>query len=598
MRFRFITARKAKLSVERACALMDVSPSGYYAAFERPISDKSGQDMALLAHIRTAFAHSNETYGSPRMVHELREAGFDVGRRRVARLMREDGLQARIKRRFESTTDSAHSYHVAHTPTYQLLTSLIVGLSLNACATLPILNGSPLAPEPTPVEAASDLKVAPVWVGYAPEELPDTDWISSFDDTTLTTLVNEALLENRNIKAAYARLEAAKARLKISKADKKPTINSQTQVARNQRGNDIFPSSNNLSLNTNVSWEWDLWGRVRDRIATSQLDIEANKADLAGANLSVAGQVSLNWFDLIEARLLSELSDREVVTRERSLRLTQRRYEGGVAESSDVRLASSTLANAKATRSQRLQTQATISRGLETLLSRYPSQELKASTDLPTLPALSGAANPEYILSKRPDLLAAEARLLAQGLQIDEARRALRPSLTFSANPGLLGTSLANTFDPNAFAATVAANLARPIYQGGRLKADVAQQKAILQQQIEDYANTALTAFLEVENALGAEKRLLEQETALRQSFTDSREAEQRLELRYSEGLASILQLLDAQSRSLSSEGQLIAARKERLSNRVRLHVALGGGRFGDTNNLPSEVLTSRFQTP
>jgi putative transposase len=114
MKFRFIAAQKAKLTVERACELMDVSPSGYYAACERPVSRRARQDMTLLAHIRSAFTQSNETYGSPRMVHELREAGFDVGRRRVARLMREDGLQARIKRRFKCTTDSAHSHPIAH----------------------------------------------------------------------------------------------------------------------------------------------------------------------------------------------------------------------------------------------------------------------------------------------------------------------------------------------------------------------------------------------------------------------------------------------------------------------------------------------------
>ena len=483
-------------------------------------------------------------------------------------------------------------YKISVQPTISVMAILCFGIS--GCVSVPIIGGSPLAPKPTLVEPSADLQTAPDWSGFAPEDFPDTDWVASFNDETLNALVSEALLENRNIKAAYARLEAAGAQLKVSKAGRKPVINGSAQVSRNQRGNDIFPSSNNINLNTNISWEWDLWGRVRDGIAGSQLNIEANKADLAGANLSVAGQVSQNWFDLTEARLLSELSDREVITRERSLRLTQRRYEGGVSESSDVRLASSTLANAKATRAQRAQTFASISRGLEVLLSRYPAQELAAATDLPELPPLSGAANPQYVLSKRPDLLAAEARLLAQGLQVDEARRALRPSLTFSANPGLLGTSLANTFDPNAFAATIAASLTRPLYQGGRLKAGVAQQKAILKQQIEDYANTALTAFLEVENALDAEKRLLEQEVALRQALDDSRKAEERLELRYSEGLATILQLLDAQSRSLTAEGQLIAARKGRLSNRVRLHMALGGGRFGDLENFPTQALAPK----
>lgn len=471
------------------------------------------------------------------------------------------------------------------------------GCGLGGCASLPVIGGSPLAPKPIAIEAAPDLQSAKKWsgqeTGFAPEDLPDTNWVASFDDAVLSALVSEAMAENRNIKAAYARLAAANARLNQSKAERKPTLDSRLQVSRNQRGNDIFPSSNNINLNAIISWEWDLWGRIRDRIASSQLDIEANQADLAGANLSITGQVSQNWFDLIEARLLSELSDREVVTRERSLRLTQRRYEGGVAEPSDVRLASSTLANAKATRSQRLQNLAAIGRGLEVLLSRYPSQELAAASDLPELPALGGTASPQYVLTKRPDLLAAEARLYAQGLQIDEARRALKPNLTFSANPGLLGTSLANTFDPAAFAATVAGNLARPIYQGGRLKANIVQQEALLQQQIEDYANTALTAFLEVENALDAEKRLAEQEVALREAFEQSRKAETRLELRYSEGLATILQLLDAQSRSITAEGQLIGARKERLSNRVRLHVALGGEGF-NTDVPVSDVALNR----
>ena len=475
---------------------------------------------------------------------------------------------------------------------------VMLGLAamLGGCASLPVIGGSPLAPDPVLVEAAPNLQIANGWAAhqskltseqdpaYSPQDLPDTDWVASFDDAVLSALVSEALRENRNIKSAYARLAAAQARLDVSKAEKKPTLDSRLQVSRNQRGNDIFPSSNNINLNAIISWEWDLWGRIRDRIASSQLDIEASQADLAGANLSVAGQVAQNWFDLIEARLLRELSEREVVTRERSLRLTQRRYEGGLAEPSDVRLASSSLANAKATRAQRLQGLAAIGRGLEVMLSRYPSDELAAAADLPELPALSGAGNPQYVLTKRPDLLAAEARLYAQGLQIDEARRALKPNLTFSANPGLLGTSLANTFDPAAFAATVAGDLTRPIYQGGRIKANIAQQEALLQQQIEDYANTALMAFLEVENALDAEKRLAQQEAALREAFEQSRKAETRLELRYSEGLATILQLLDAQSRSLTAEGQLIGARTERLSNRVRLHVALGGGLDNNEN--------------
>lgn len=113
MRFRLIDAAKKEFPVQRLCKVLDVSPSGYFAWKDRPASPRQRADMVLLAHVRSAFAQSNETYGSPRMVHELLDNGLAVGRRRVARLMRENGLKARQKRRFKRTTDSLHAFPVA-----------------------------------------------------------------------------------------------------------------------------------------------------------------------------------------------------------------------------------------------------------------------------------------------------------------------------------------------------------------------------------------------------------------------------------------------------------------------------------------------------
>ena len=170
----------------------------------------------------------------------------------------------------------------------------------------------------------------------------------------------------------------------------------------------------------------------------------------------------------------------------------------------------------------------------------------------------------------------------AAGLQVDVAKKALLPRLSLSGGVNASGTGLNNLFDIDAMVASIGAGLTQPIFQGGRLKASVEQQKAVLQQQLESYAGTALAAYLEVENALDGEVRLQEREDALRISLEEAVQAEKRLSLRYSEGLASILQLLDAQSRRISAESQLISARKERLANRVRLHVALGGGEQGE----------------
>ena len=113
MRFRLIDTAKKEFPVQRLCKVLGVSPSGYFAWKERPACRRQRDDMVLLAHVRSAFALSNGTYGSPRMTHELCDNGLAVGRRRVARLMRENGLKARQKRRFKRTTDSLHAFPVA-----------------------------------------------------------------------------------------------------------------------------------------------------------------------------------------------------------------------------------------------------------------------------------------------------------------------------------------------------------------------------------------------------------------------------------------------------------------------------------------------------
>ena len=364
-----------------------------------------------------------------------------------------------------------------------------------------------------------------------------------------------------------------------------------------QFGFELFDNNNGVpdaaftnassSFGVNASWEPDLWGRISDQISSSELDAQAAQADFAGARLAVTSQVTQTWFNLIEARLLFELAERDVETQERALRLTQRRFESGVAGSSDVRLARSSVASSEALKISRQQQVAALSRNLEVLLRRYPADAIEAADDLPVLPSLTGAGLPADMLTRRPDLLAAERRLSGQGLSVDLARKALYPRISLDAGINTSGNSLTRIFDLDSMIASLAANLTQPIFNGGSLKANVKQQEAFLKREAEAYAGLVLDAYLEVENALDAEQRLAERETALRTSLEEALMAEQRLERRYAEGLASILQLLDAQSRRISAESQLISARTERLNNRVRLHVALGGGIYGDTSVAP-----------
>lgn len=443
---------------------------------------------------------------------------------------------------------------------------------LSGCATVD------LKPEPTQAVAEVPAPPTPDWQEAAPDDLPTTDWVGSFSDNQLTSLVTEALAANTNVRAAEARYKAALSGVNIAEADKLPTVNGSTGLSRSENLGNTLSDRTTFSAGVNASWEADVWGRIRDQIGASELEAAASSADFAGARLSIAGQVSQTWFDLIEARLLAELSVTDVETLQRALRLTERRFEGGVTGSSDVRLARSSVAQAEALQASRKQNVSALARRLEVLLRRYPAEEIQASADLPTLPRLTGAAGPAYVLRKRPDLLAAERRMQAAGLEVDIARKNLLPRLSFDGGLNANGTSLANFFDLDSLVANIAAGLTQPLFQGGRLKAAVEQRDALLRAQLESYAGTALNAYLEVENALDAEDRLYEREQALRVAVNEASEAEKRLETRYVEGLATILQLLDAQSRRISAEGQLITARAERLANRVRLHVALGGG--------------------
>ena len=444
--------------------------------------------------------------------------------------------------------------------------------------------------KPDHVEPSAEIPSAPQnaatgqidWVEPAPDRLPSTDWIADFNDPILSGLVQEAMQANANVRAAAARLAAAEAGAKSSRSGLYPRIGTSSRATRTEIAEDNIPSSSSFNLGGTVSWEVDMWGRIRDTANAGDIEAEASNADYAGTRLSIAGSTAQTWFNLTEARLLTDLAERNVETQERALRLTKRRFDGGVSGSSDFRLARSALANAQATLALRRQNESSTARLLETILRRYPADALQAQEDLPMLPALTGAGSPTEIFLRRPDLLAAERRMQASGLRVDISKKNLLPRLTLDGGTNSNGGSISRLFSLDNLVASIAGGLTAPIFEGGALRADIARNEALLEQQLEAYADTALTAYREVENALDAEDRLREREDALKVALEEAQKAEERLELRFSEGLASILQLLDAQARRISAEGQLISARKERLANRVRLHLALGGGVYGE----------------
>lgn len=211
------------------------------------------------------------------------------------------------------------------------------------------------------------------------------------------------------------------------------------------------------------------------------------------------------------------------------------------------------------------------------LLGRYPAAELAAAESLPELPALAGAGAPGDILARRPDLIAAEARMEANGLRARAARKAILPRLTLSSQIGAGGPDLSDIFDPERLAGNIAAGIFQPLFQGGRIRANATRQRAVAEASLLTYAQTALQAYEEAENAIDAETYLAASESALKLAYEEAAAAEDLTERRYASGTATIFDLLNAQTRRISAESSYIQAQRQRVSNRVALYLAIGG---------------------
>lgn len=469
--------------------------------------------------------------------------------------------------------------------------------------------------------------------------VPTGDWVAAFGDDALYALIDEAIKHNNDLRAAAANLNAARAASRVARANLLPTLNATGGASRNaivtdpaaaaqsggnatlgglraqeledqfgldttgdgkidildlnsngvqDAGDAELPNRrvyiNNFSLGAQFDWEIDLWGRITDETKAAYREARASNADYHGARLSLAGAVSQSWFSLIEARLQRELADRDVAARDSNLRVTERRYERGVASSLDVRLARSALGSSQANQAFRQQNEKSSARRLEVLLGRYPAAELAAAASLPALHPLAGAGAPGDILTRRPDLAAAEARMEAAGLRARAARKLLLPRLSISSDISTSGPNLADVLDPERLAGNLAAGLFQPLFQGGRVLAGSKRARSIAEASLLTYAQTALEAYEQAENAISAETYLALRESALKLAYEEAAAAEELTERRYASGAATIFDLLNAQTRRISSESAYIDATRQRVSNRVQLYLAIGGDFLTDAS--------------
>jgi NodT family efflux transporter outer membrane factor (OMF) lipoprotein len=453
-----------------------------------------------------------------------------------------------------------------------------------------VLAGCASAPEHKPPDVRIDSPQ--LWTAGEADTLAIemTDWWRSFELDQLDALVEESIENNYDLVAAAARVDQAAALARINAADMWPQISASAQGSRVKRNFIGFPiqganpdevlsvRNNSFGVSLDAAWEIDLWGRMYKAQSAAQAEVEASWADLAALKLSIAAQTVKAWFALTEARLQLELAEETVKSFRTSAAHVRTRYEQGVRTSLDLRLALSNVAAAEALLELRREQLDRTTRQLEILLGRYPAAAITAPPELPDLPGEIPGGLPSDLLIRRPDLVAAERRYAAAGARVSSAKRAFFPRITLTGSGGTLTEQIEDLVDGNFSVWSIAAGITQPIFQGGRLRANLAQSNAVSDQALAGYASALLRAFGEVESAIVAEERLRWRVQYTAEAARQSEAARQVAERQYQAGLVDYITVLETQRRSLNSQSDLITVRRERLEARVNLHVALGGG--------------------
>jgi NodT family efflux transporter outer membrane factor (OMF) lipoprotein len=440
----------------------------------------------------------------------------------------------------------------------------VLALVLAGCATTRV-------EPPPPVAAAATYKEAGDWQ-RAPvaEPVPDA-WWTLFEDPVLNDLQQRLVIGNETLKSSVAAVASARAAYEASRSAMQPTLSAGFGATRTGSPTATTPAStlnpvNSLSLSATASWEVDLWGRLSQASSGAQATYQASSDELAAARLSVQALLAQTYFSLRTADAQLSLLDRSVVAYQRSLDLTQVRYDGGVAARTDVLQAQTQLKSAQAQAADLSAQRAQLEHAIAVLLGTAPSAlGLERSATLPITPEVPPLL-PATLLERRPDIAAAQRRVAAAYAQIGVADAPYFPDLVLSANAGYRGATLASLVSAPHLLWSLGASLSEAILDGGQRKLASAQARAAAQQATASYRQVVLTALQEVEDNL-ALARQLQREVQLQGEALQA--ARRNLEItldQYRAGTVSYLNVVVAQTSALGSESSLLAVRNRQLA--------------------------------
>ncbi len=448
----------------------------------------------------------------------------------------------------------------------------------------------PLAPDYKEESGAGSAAYKEAGAAWQPAQPGDTalrgDWWTIFNDAELNALEPQVAVSNQTLKAAAARLIEARSQIRYNRSFLYPTIGASPSVTgerySNARPYFNAPASNNgtadLQLPLDLNYEVDLWGRIRRTVNLSKEEAQATAADLQTALLSLQAELAVDYFEARANDADEKLLLDTVQSYEEAYRITNNRFEGGVAGESDVDQAKTQLQDARVQASDVTIQRAQYEHAIAVLLGKPPANFTLKQMPLDTRPPNIPVGLPSELLERRPDIAAAERRVNEANERIGIARAAYFPTLNIAALAGFESTAISTLINGSNYIWGVGPTLSQTLFDAGRRRSVSQQALAQYDETTANYRQTTLTAFQQVEDNL-AVLHTLTLEAQQQHSATQAAQAAERIfNNRYKGGIDTYLQVVTAQTTSLQNERNEIAIQRRQMDASVLLVKALGGG--------------------
>ncbi|WP_017906870.1 efflux transporter outer membrane subunit [Pseudomonas asplenii] len=468
----------------------------------------------------------------------------------------------------------------------RLLSLALCGLMLSACAVGPDYQRPDAA-------APAQYKEAAGWRQAQPSDsLARGAWWELYGDPVLNGLVEKLNSSNQTVAQSEAQFRQAQALVRSSRGAFFPSVDLSAGKTRSSQGT----GSSNSSLSSSssgirdtynaqlgVSWEADVWGKLRRGLEADKASAQASFADLAAMRLSQQSELVQNYLQLRVIDEQKRLLEATVQAYERSLKTTENQYRFGVSDKASIAQAQTQLKSAQGDLIDLIWQRAQFENAIAVLTGQVPADfRLAATNNVPALPRIP-LGLPSQLLERRPDVASAERSVIAANARIGVAKAAYYPDLTLSLSGGYSSSTYADWISlPNRFW-SVGPKLAMTLFDGGQRSAEVERTEAVYDQTVAKYRQTVLDGFREVENYL-VQLKVMENEAVVRQQALDSaRESLRLTENQYKAGLIAYLDVVTVQTTALSNERSVLSLLQSRLIASVQLIAALGGGWDGAT---------------